>query len=1099
MDTIEINDDEINVEDIMKRIRENIKRRKESGEYSEADEKQLYEQAENCDFLYGWHDAEDWNGTPTRWMGDDAILVINSDRAKTVDLCFQATSFRRSRGLKISDGNLQDVLQTVPTALTLIKVPISLKEGPNIIRFKIPEGGERPCDIPEMNSEDGRCLSIAVQSITVQNGSGEAKPTPASSSGSNIEPLVFTPEVIDVSSTKRYLQEINSKWDIENNSYTIASNRPVTGKFLIKGRELVHGEVRRYVDPMIWKQKEFNTGVVNSLTDTIQKIDILAQRLLELGKACGQIKADVETEVNQRVDEARAEIVKEIESSISRVRQDVDAAILKARDEAQSAVVSQKELINSTTDEKITADIATAKEEINDSISNVRSEILNELSKQTAQVKADALEEMKKRISQISLEISKDLGKSISRVKQESHGELNKSVAQAKLDIERNLSYRFNETKSEIIQDTSSRIDSTKAEIDEKIKGSAAQIKAEASEDIKNSIGQVRAEISEEIKGGVSQAKAEIDGGISGRLGQTKAEVVGELGEVIAGVKGELIADFGSRISQSRAETVEEVKGYISQTDANIRSDVGGLVSQVKAEIAGDVDGRFANANAEIDQGVINHLGQARTEISSEINDKFTQARGEVSGEITDRLNQAKSELVADFNGRIGQTKAETIEEVKGYISQSSADIKNDIIGNIAQAKSDILGDVDGRFANAKAEIDQGVINHLGQARTEISGEINSSIASSIAQAKTEIASQLNQSKADMGTALDGRIAQVKAEVLGEVDGRVANVKAEVGQNTTNALSQARSEMGTELANQVSQAKNETSHSFAGQIGDLRSEIDRRIDERVKDIVASMDDDLDKKAWLARVLHKRLETVKDLSVSVGSNDTGINYFVFEERFRGPRKEIKQRQSSFLEYFKGCKDVLDIGCGRGEFLELLKENGIEGQGVDIEEDMVNYSRSRGLKVTHTDAVSFLEGLADKSLDGIFLGQVVEHLEPVYLVKMLELCYRKLNYGYYIVIETVNPLSFASFANFYIDMTHKRPMHPETLNYLLKSVDFRETDVKFFSPIPDDQKLKRIVIGNDSNTGKETSDTLNYNIDLLNNILYGSQDYMVCGKK
>jgi 2-polyprenyl-3-methyl-5-hydroxy-6-metoxy-1,4-benzoquinol methylase len=856
LDTIEINDDEINVEDIMQRIRENIKRRKESGEYTKADEKRLCEQAENCDFLYGWHDAEDWNGRPTRWMGDDAILVINSDSTRTAELSFQAISFRNSKTLRMSDGNLQDVLQIVPTSLAPIKVPISLKEGPNIIRFKILEGGERPCDIPEMNSEDGRCLGIAIQSVLVQNMSGDAKS--ATSCNSNIEPLFFTPEVIDVSSTKRYLQEINSKWDIENNSYTIASNRPVTGKFLIKGRELVHGEVRRYVDPMIWKQKEFNTGVVNSLNDTVQKIDILAQRLLELGQAYSQNKADLDNEVDHRVDDVKAEIAIEIGT------------------------------------------LAAAKEDLNDRISNVRSETINELSGQIAQAKADTLEEINERISQISLENSKDLGVSLNRVKNESFVELNKRVAQTKLDIERDLSYRIQETKSEIIQDNSDRIDKTKTEIDEKILDRSTLIKTEASEEIKNSLSQVREEISEKLKGGISQVKAEV--------------------------------------------------------------------------------------------------GQNTT-------------------------------------------------------------------------------------------------NALGQARTEISGEINSNIA----QAKTEIAGQLNQSMADIGTALESRIAQAKAEVLGEVEGRVANVTAEVGQNTTNALGQVRSEMGTELSNQVSQAKNEVNLRFAGQIGELRSEIDQQVDERVKDAVAAMDDDLGKKAWLAGVLEKRSDTIKDLSASPGSNDTGINYFVFEERFRGPRKEIKQRQSAFLEYFKGCKDVLDIGCGRGEFLELLKESGIEAQGVDMDEDMVNYSRSRGLKVTHTDAVSFLDGLADKSLDGIFLGQVVEHMEPAYLVKILELCYRKLNYGYHVVIETVNPLSLTSLANFYIDITHKRPMHPETLRFLLGSVAFREIEVKFHSPVPNEQRLKKVSGDNLEAAFKTLVEIHNKNVEMLNNSLYGSQDYLIIGKK
>ncbi len=77
--------------------------------------------------------------------------------------------------------------------------------------------------------------------------------------------------------------------------------------------------------------------------------------------------------------------------------------------------------------------------------------------------------------------------------------------------------------------------------------------------------------------------------------------------------------------------------------------------------------------------------------------------------------------------------------------------------------------------------------------------------------------------------------------------------------------------------------------------------------------------------------------------SVAPADT--NYFLFEERFRGSREEIKQRQLAFLPYFENCSNVLDIGCGRGEFLEILHDHNIGGFGIDIDPDMVAYCTSR----------------------------------------------------------------------------------------------------------------------------------------------------------
>lgn len=279
----------------------------------------------------------------------------------------------------------------------------------------------------------------------------------------------------------------------------------------------------------------------------------------------------------------------------------------------------------------------------------------------------------------------------------------------------------------------------------------------------------------------------------------------------------------------------------------------------------------------------------------------------------------------------------------------------------------------------------------------------------------------------------------------------------------------------------------------------LREEISRELKDAMINIQASVDDHGKNNAWLIRLLDHQTKTY-EIPVSTAPDVKSLNYFVFEERFRGDRRDIKNRQSVFLDYFESCKNVLDIGCGRGEFLELLKEAGIVAQGIDIDENMIEYCRSKGLDVLNSDAIKYLEGLEDKSLDGLFLDQVVEHLDPVYLINLLELCFKKLKYGYYIVIETVNPLSFISFSNFYIDLTHKRPIHPETLNFLLISSGFREIDKKFYSPLPDEAKLARMtMVDGMSDAEERLMETYNKNIDMLNNILYGPQDYAIVGKK
>ena len=111
----------------------------------------------------------------------------------------------------------------------------------------------------------------------------------------------------------------------------------------------------------------------------------------------------------------------------------------------------------------------------------------------------------------------------------------------------------------------------------------------------------------------------------------------------------------------------------------------------------------------------------------------------------------------------------------------------------------------------------------------------------------------------------------------------------------------------------------------------------------------------------------------------------------------PRRTSADGSTSYLPLFAAATDVLDVGCGRGELLELFREHGVTARGIDTNQAMVDECRSRGLAVERADALSFLEGRQDGSLGGLIAIQVVEHLEPAYLVRVLGLAYQKLRPG------------------------------------------------------------------------------------------------------
>ena len=218
------------------------------------------------------------------------------------------------------------------------------------------------------------------------------------------------------------------------------------------------------------------------------------------------------------------------------------------------------------------------------------------------------------------------------------------------------------------------------------------------------------------------------------------------------------------------------------------------------------------------------------------------------------------------------------------------------------------------------------------------------------------------------------------------------------------------------------------------------------------------------------------------------------YVGFEDRFRGSRDEIRSRLEAYVPLFSGATDVLDIGCGRGEFLNLLREHGIGARGLDLNHEMVEVCRAQGLEAVEGDALGYLRSLPDQSLGGLFAAQVAEHLEPDYLLELLEEAFVKLRPGSAIVLETINVSSwFAFFSSYIRDITHVRPLHPDTLSYLLTAHGFQEVTVRYSAPYPERDKLVRV-------TGEGVvEDAINANADKLNALLFTDMDYAAIGRR
>lgn len=281
----------------------------------------------------------------------------------------------------------------------------------------------------------------------------------------------------------------------------------------------------------------------------------------------------------------------------------------------------------------------------------------------------------------------------------------------------------------------------------------------------------------------------------------------------------------------------------------------------------------------------------------------------------------------------------------------------------------------------------------------------------------------------------------------------------------------------------------------------------REIDDAVAQL-RSVTDVAQRTAMLARREVERASIAPSASSPVSSGpvspaaSTSAAYVGFEDRFRGSEATIRARLQEYVPYFAGQSNVIDIGCGRGEFLDLLRQSGITGVGVDLNAEMVEVCRSRGFDAVAGDACGYLQAQADESAGGVIAVQVVEHLEPAYLSQFLRLAFDKVRPGGRVILETINPTCWvAFFESFVRDLSHVKPIHPDTLQYLLQANGFSKVEIVYRSPIAPDGRLRKVT-ARPEHYGDTAPDQLtelvsafNSNVDRLNERMFSYQDFAV----
>ena len=182
------------------------------------------------------------------------------------------------------------------------------------------------------------------------------------------------------------------------------------------------------------------------------------------------------------------------------------------------------------------------------------------------------------------------------------------------------------------------------------------------------------------------------------------------------------------------------------------------------------------------------------------------------------------------------------------------------------------------------------------------------------------------------------------------------------------------------------------------------------------------------------------------------------FAAFTDTFRGERAEIRDRVAEYLPLLQDSRPVLDLGCGRGELLEVLRDHGIESRGVDSDAAMVQACRRLGLAVEQAEALAELRAVPPQSLGAVTAVHLVEHLGSAGWMVLVDLAARALRPGGLLLIECPNPETLRVGANlFWVDPTHRVPVHPDALGFVARAVGLQVVEIRRLRPFPSEQRL------------------------------------------
>lgn len=273
----------------------------------------------------------------------------------------------------------------------------------------------------------------------------------------------------------------------------------------------------------------------------------------------------------------------------------------------------------------------------------------------------------------------------------------------------------------------------------------------------------------------------------------------------------------------------------------------------------------------------------------------------------------------------------------------------------------------------------------------------------------------------------------------------------------------------------------------AAELQGLRGQLEKQIDELVERLQKFRMDIAQQETRLANFLDKTSVATEPVQ-SIGERDHLLDsmYFALEDTLRGTPEQVKETAQVYLPVLRHAEittDILDVGCGRGEWLEVLRDNGFQARGIDTNRVVLQRCKELSLDVTEAEALTHLRSLPDSSLNAVTAFHFAEHLPLDALVRFLDEAGRTLKPGGLLILETPNPENLlVGSCNFYLDPTHKNPIPIPTLKLLVEARGFRCQEVMKLHPV--------------ASAKIEVKDQLTSH---LNHFLYGPMNYAVVARK